>query len=233
MNEFFNRLNMIMMTVFTCLSVKRNQVLVRRREVNLGYALLQYCLFPKHIVSMLATARDVAQAQGWSDIVHELNRNIGQERGSDSKNIPHYALLDRAMKREFGLVPWETVERAATGQFILLVLDTLRSNDPFVVMGAVYALECTAVPELTVVLDLVEFLASKRENKRLHSDTLWFFERHLGTWEPSHEEGLRTAIGALLSGASEEERFEQGFHRVLQTMETWWAALAEEAASQL
>jgi hypothetical protein len=231
MNEIFAELHAIMMTLFTCLKVNTNVASCSKEEINLSRVLMQYSLFPKNIVSMLDEARKVAKLRGWGSVEAELNRNIGEELGSDSSGVPHYLLLASAMRQEFDLEIWTAVPETATDRFIDSMRSALRDANPFYVMGVTYALECTAVPELQVVIHLVQYLASQRDNATLHPETVSFFDRHLGVWEPGHEAELKKAIDPYLTNEMvKTESFKSGFLQVMHIMERWWHELTREAS---
>lgn len=194
---------------------------------ELEYVLGQYSLFPKHIVSMLTLAKNTAHRNEWTEVARELDHNIGQELGSDSGNLPHYHLLATSMRSEFDLNVWAAIPSPATDRFIRRMWSALKEAPALSVMGAAYALESSAVPELTVVLDMVQRLAGDRA---LLPQTQHFFHKHLSIWEPSHEAELREVLKPLLSGAQDIAVFEDGFIHVMNTMRYWWDALALEAA---
>ena len=87
-------------------------------------------------------------------VTRELDRNIGEELGSDSGGAPHYQLLAAAMRHEFDLNVWAVIPESATDCFIRSMWAALKEYNPLHVLGAAYALEATATPELAVVLDI-------------------------------------------------------------------------------
>lgn len=221
----FQRLHETMMT-FDCMAVERNPVAIGRDGVDLVYILGQYSLFPKSIVSMLTLAKNRAEEWKMHNVGQELDRNIGQELGSDSGSTTHYQMLADAMRREFGMNLWGLQGHHATNSFLDMVFLRLSSDENiYTSMGAIYGLECTAVPELRVVLELVNRMTKGRE---LLPETKLFFDKHLGDWEPSHESELRTALVPYLDTAEARCFFQFGFIAVLKHMERWWQSLAKE-----
>lgn len=87
------------------------------------------------------------------------------------------------------------------------------------------------MPELAVVLELTQRLCVHNGRSKLLPPTEYFFHKHLGVWEPSHEEELRRALEPALQTQSNRTNFENGFNAVIQNMYDWWLSLAAEAAT--
>jgi hypothetical protein len=121
------------------------------------------------------------------------------------------------------------VPSPATHAFLERVGAAVSAKDVAYATGATYALESSAVPELIIVRDLLEkFL-------QVHGSTIsgklkTFFDMHLGSWEPGHEQGLHGSIPEYLN-QSEVGTFRAGFEEVMDAMDAWWQGLAKEAHS--
>ncbi|MDO8625861.1 MAG: DUF3865 domain-containing protein [Candidatus Magasanikbacteria bacterium] len=227
LQSFFRSLQLTLKTVLF-LKLKTNPVASGKAVVNLEHALVQYQTFTRHVAHLLGLARQGAVRQGWDGVARELARNIGQELGSDSEGVPHHQLLATALRREFLFDVHAHTQSAATDRFIRRLLAELGNKNAYRAVGAAYALEDTAVPELEVVLSLVRYLAAGRP---LAAETKAFFDHHLKVWEPSHEKELRLAAAPLLGAPSAKNDFQAGFMAVMAAMEEWWSALAREAGS--
>lgn len=195
------------------------------------YVIGQYSLFPAQIVSFLYAARDNARSKGWHAVAEELTRNVGEELGTESGGVSHYEMLlsgiaelsDTDLYRK-----WKHLNASLATRTFLAAVELAVSHDNIAyVAGATYALECSAVPELVIVRDILEqFLA-------MHDSTIsgklkTFFDMHLGTWEPGHEQGLHGTIPAYLSNDA-IPAFREGFEEVMTAMDVWWKGLAKEA----
>lgn len=225
---YFQKLHDLIRTM-AFLKVRTNPVATHKKKVRLEHVLVQYQVFTRYVALMLTYALQTAIKHGWQGVAGELARNSGQELGSDSAGVAHHMLLATAWRTEFGFdAPWQGAS-PATERFIALMMRELRSKNPFHALGAAYALEDTAVPELKVVLSLVRYLACGRP---LATETTWFFDLHLKVWEPSHEAKLRQAAEPLLTSKRARAAFQSGFTRVMKIMDEWWAALAKEAVAQ-
>ncbi len=208
------------------LKPETNPVARQTDPKSLTYSLEQYSLLPLHIIDMLKLAQKAAARAGWQPVVTELERNIGQERGSETKGVSHYRILTGAMHDEFGMDARNIVAHQATNEFIHSIKELLHNPNPHYCLGIAYALESSAVPELTVVLSFVKKLAG---NRPLQEGTKSFFDIHLNTWEPSHESELRQAVSPYINDSATAQAFYEGFTVTIESMRKWWDGLAEEA----
>lgn len=196
------------------------------------YILSQYTIFPRKIISFLMIARKVANNNGWKKVSEELTRNIGEELGTQSGGISHYKMLVKGLadgidpqleKKLFSLKP-----SPATKKFIADMEAAVSTDDVSFALGATYALEASAVPELIIVKNAVNKLFIDVTGKPMQEGTLKnFFIMHLDSWEPGHEEGLRETTDLYLQNP---DNFSKGFHAVMKAMDEWWISLADECA---
>lgn len=187
----------------------------------------QYRLFPAAIVAFLAAARLRARRQGWERTDRELTRNIGEELGTETEGETHYALLMRGLREGAGAEIGPGIAHPATTTFLDAVYAVVSSSDPVEALGGAYALECSAVPELRIVRQLAESLMlGFRGEAGLPPALKYFFDLHIGTWEPGHELGLRLAMAEPVADAVAGDRYTLGFERVISAMDVWWTELA-------
>lgn len=220
----------------TCafVSTRKNPLLKVKgmSETTLAYGLVQYSWFPRAIVTMLLAIRDLARRYGWDAVASELTRNLGEELGTETNGIPHNVLFTRILEQECGLES-EAEKSTATLKFVTSMFTQLLSGDRLHALGAVYALETTARPELLVVVKIITNLRKWQGHKKpgnFNQATQKFFDMHVNTWEPGHSEGLRLAAEPILNSDEARASFENGFRAVLIIMETWWQELADEAS---
>ncbi len=159
----------------------------------------------------------------------ELTRNIGEELGSESNGKSHYDILADEVSASLGLELSNVTLSGATNNFISGIQQILSHEDPAYVLGATYALEKTAVPELGIVYAAVKKIAHD-EKVKLTDMLNTFFEVHMNTWEPEHEKELRYACSLYITKKYERIQFEKGFKDVMKTMDSWWQGLYEEAS---
>ena len=180
----------------------------------------------------------------------ELRRNIAEERGSRTGGISHYELLRAGVRRELHLnlddfEPWP-----ATNHFIDGLLATLAAKSPAFASGMIYALEDSAIPELTIVALIVNACAAQAGSiyHIVHLDKLEeklatydrtaaglslhdFFAMHLVDFEVGHRTRLADALAQSLDRPDELSDLEAGYGFVLSEMDLWWESLANAAVS--
>jgi hypothetical protein len=236
LDKLSDRLNREMMESYSFTSLDRNPVLRLSQRAPALESLLtvlnDYAALPRVIIRLLEKARKKAEETKMTEVAEELELNLTEERGKDPRakpyGVPHYEMLVRGLEKEFGFRPKSEV-RAATEQFLTDLDQVMGSESPGKVIGAVYALESSATPELKVVKQLFEAIANKRGRPLAPKEDLsliWFIDIHTDTYEVDHESRLKNAIVICLREAQFPD-FEQGFREVMNLMETWWKSMAE------
>lgn len=195
---------------------------------RLTYVLGQYSILPREIMTLLSLAHTRAEKAGWLAVTRELERNLAEERGRDTDGHSHYEILVSGAKRDFGIDLGAVDGKDATRAFIERILTNLRNPDPRFALGTAYALEATAVPELRIVLELIQRLSLARQ-MGIGEELQDFFDRHLELWEPGHEAGLRLASTKYMKSEEDRHIFTHGFFLALYQMEAWWQGMANEA----
>jgi len=230
-DELMERLQTAMMNDYVAVHQGKNPLSINLPNIStnqLAYQLGQYVLFPRHIVLFLSAAQEKAKNAGWADVVSELERNIDQELGSETDGKPHYDLLIEGVNERLGIDLRRVKPSGATIQFTDNMLRATRSDDVSYVLGGTYATECSAVPELRIVVRAVKELFKRKESGELGPLLTVFFRKHLGDWEPSHEGLLREHLADYIT-PNQYTPFEQGFRQVMSTMDTWWNGIYEES----
>lgn len=258
--ELVESLNASMIEDYVAVNKQNNPIAIAMQSVHsseqehlqqLCWAVEQYSYFPKYISSFLSMAKDAASNAGWDSAAAELERNIGEERGSRTNGITHYNMLLNGLRDEIGLTIPAYDMCSATRAFKQEMTDcftaskmlkpetsetqiTTREHFVEYAMGAIYANESTAIPELEIVIDIVNQLAIKKTGAQIKYDgTLAkFFDGHLNVWEPGHESGLREAIQPYMSKEG-QDHFESGFRDVMQIMDRWWNGMHSELSELL
>jgi len=234
----------------SCMSEQHNSVLIllQREELTakeLGHILAQYSLLPATIVEFLAIG--ASQLKGWPEVRGELERNMREELGSRTDGLSHYEILNAALLGELGLDVTDARALDCTSEFLNLVRGGLLGESPAFIAGGLYALEASAIPELTIVaclineyarltelpngpIDLSPLRSLKRDinhdekgNDKYSLNS--FFASHLLDFEVGHRNGLAAAVQKYVK-TEDIERFEAGFEYVLDAMDRWWQALA-------
>lgn len=232
--EIFDKLRNEMMDSYISVNKSKNPFAVNIDKLSADQIIslvAQYSIFPKNIVNFLFAAREQARKQNWKGVEAELTRNAGEELGTETNGITHYEMLITGLANELGYISAEdlrnTSPSSATKVFVDSMNKTLAEEKSGYSIGAVYALESSAVPELVIVKDLVNKLFGMKLGHEMKEGVLAeFFRLHLDIWEPGHEEGLRHACESM--NDEFKNNFIEGFHDVMKVMDTWWLGLETE-----
>lgn len=198
-------------------------ILSRERLVEIAS---QYTVFPAHIVSLLEKARSCLGP--WNDVQAELGRNIAEELGGTAHGGSHYEILCHGMAEEYSV----DVSNVALSDGTLLFIDTLFGLVTQVenerAAGAIYAIEATAVNEISAVQRLLNRLSTEMNDRDLKPESAIskFIDLHIDVYEPSHEAGLRSVLEYRLREAPAMQDFSESFHSTVSAMDTWWDHLA-------
>lgn len=227
-----------MTNCFMAVNKNRNIVLLRLNELSkeeLTYILSQYFQFPRHIVSVLVSATYTFGYHGWTEVVGELRENVFEELGGGCGHIateygPHYSIVRKELENVFQVDVQESRPSPATTQF-LDGLNVLMQSEPWKAAGGVFALEASAVPELGIVIKLVNHLASLHR-KPLTRNIVNFFKFHMNDIEVGHRDRLIKLLEGQLSDSSKLATFVEGYDEVLHSMDVWWTSLNQEAQTK-
>lgn len=233
--QVFQDLQQQMMEVHTAVNPETNPVAKGLAALGAGalqHIVGQYSLFPARIVSFLYAARERAKASGWSAVAAELTRNIGEELGTETDGIAHYEMLLHGIADIAGAHLYADMKHLeaslATRAFLTRARHALGSADTAYALGATYALECSAVPELIIVRDILTRFLKETAARPIEGTLKAFFDMHLGTWEPGHEEGLANTLPQYLE-QKHFAPFQNGFTEMMTAMDAWWEELDAEA----
>lgn len=230
------------------LSTQHNPILKAERndfegKINFEFianVLGQYFGLVTEITSYLSEAAIIAEDTDWPNIARELVRNRAEEFGSRTGGVPHRTLFARAMRHELGILVERVYRNQDTHQFLNSLSGAFYQQHAEFSLGAIYALEDTAAPELVVVGNILALIHSGIEVNGLSSNNLAaqdrgrpanqlslssFLRMHIVDFEVGHSDGLKTAIEKDAPDMSES--FAEGYEFVLNLMETWWENLAK------
>ncbi|NQZ84723.1 MAG: DUF3865 domain-containing protein [Nanoarchaeales archaeon] len=231
-NKTVKELKQVLTKDYICVNLKENPFSKNINSLNkkqIEYVLKQYSIFPKHIVSFLETVRNKSEDNKFKKIVVELTRNIGEELGTQTHGITHYDLLIQGVKEEFNLNISKIDSEESTFQFLANMRKTFSNKNIFHTLGAIYATELSAKPELLIVYKLINKYSRIIKSKKIDDGMLKsFFDMHISVWEPGHEQELYKACKNYVKTKEDLEEFEKGFKEVLSTMDVWWTGLYNE-----
>lgn len=229
-----HKLDKALVEDFISVNKTKNPVLKRVRYLTFDQKLAvlgQYSIFPKNIISFLTAAAYSLSYYGWNHVVKELLQNINEEMGQGEGKIskyhePHYTILRKIFKAGFDTDINNIKPHAGTQAFVSDMKSLLEDNNPNTVCGSVYALEASAVPELSLVKELV-LSALDDCNQKLPDLLLDFFDWHINDIEIGHRDRLLGMASREITGERGWQEFEEGFRGTMSIMDIWWASLAE------
>lgn len=196
----------------------------------LGSVARQYVQLVLEIVDLLGNVRTQVRQQqegdGWDGIAGVLTKNIGEELGSETDGIAHKTILIEGL-RAYGFDITADPRCEGTEWFLMKMHSLTREFGVYGALGAAYALEASAVPELIIVRSLIESLLEMELEGELDD----FFRRHVGEFEPGHEEDLRIAVATVLDAEYKRSAFMTGFRGVMTAMDRWWEDMHRYASA--
>ena len=191
---------------------------------------LQYCIFPKNIISILHTATYNLSYNNFTAATNELIQNINEELGvyTDETCLiipkPHYTVLRTGIMEGLGIdINYQQADNS-TEQFISKLKSLVDASNIHKVCGSVYAIEYSAILELEIVLSLVKQLF-KLEEKEPPSFLVEFFQYHVDDIEVGHKDRFYNYCSEHLKKQQHHDDFEMGFREVMQSMDTWWLTM--------
>jgi hypothetical protein len=227
-NHLTKQLNQLLAQDYVAFSNTENpvvKILSQASFAQIAYVMRQYSIFPKELVGFTELARRKALVAGWNGVAQELKENIAEEMGSTTQGISHYTLLAEGLEEGLDVPVKNTMPSVATSKLLKTMLSVFDCQVDYV-LGATYAIEATSIPELTLIVQLLDWLLEGAMPKDLE----YFFSKHLDEWEIEHEAGLRTSVAAYIQPEQFGE-FAAGFRAMIDAMEVWWQELAQEAIS--
>lgn len=222
---------------FMSVNKNRNVVLLELSSLSkeqLAYIVNQYFQFPRSIVSILVSAAYTFGYHGWTGVVDELRENVFEELGGGCGHIasefgPHYSIVRKEFENIFGEDIHQSKPSPSTTRF-LESMKLIVQSEPWKAAGGVFALEASAVPELGIVVKLVNHMANMH-GKPLTPNLINFFRFHVNDIEVGHRDRLITLLESQLADASHFAKFVEGFDALLNAMDEWWTGLSQEAHS--
>jgi Domain of Unknown Function with PDB structure (DUF3865) len=225
-NHLTKQLNQLLTQDYVAFNRVENpviKILSQASFAQIVYVMQQYSIFPQELVGFTELARQKSLAAEWHGVAQELQENIAEEMGKSTAGISHYTLLAQGLEEGLGVPVKNTTPSIATSKLLKTIQSIFEQQSAYV-LGATYAIEATSIPELTLVVQLVEWLLEGAMPK----DLQYFFSKHLNEWELEHEAGLRTSLSAYIQPEQFGE-FAAGFRAMIDAMAIWWEELAQEA----
>jgi hypothetical protein len=230
--------------VATLLSTMRNQFPALQQASNpvvqsfgkfstddLAFIIKEYSGFSNAAIHMFLEARI---RNHWPALTEEIVRNMNEEMGTLTRNVPHLELMRHGYRSELGLETENLSYSAQTTDFIARMTDLFKSPDNAFLSGCLLAFEATAVEEFRIVERILRAYQSSR-GSQIAADSLTgiYIAGHVTpeTSDPAsdpemeHYRGMMEAVGKNIDGSNIQELI-RGFLAVCLELNQWWEQLA-------
>jgi hypothetical protein len=218
---------------FPALNAKTNPILLSLpgwSAAELAFVICEYSVFTNAAIHMFLDARI---RNHWEALGKEIVRNVEEEMGALTRNVPHLELMRFGHRHDLGIETDSHEPSAVTKGFVERMNRAFRSDDNAYLAGCLLAFEATAVEEFRMV-DKFLHAYKKRIGGELREGSLTdvYIRGHVthddNDPEADHYAGMRNAIGEYVD-ARNQKRFIRGFYAVATNLNVWWEQLAIEA----
>jgi len=192
----------------------------------LCWVIKEYSAFSNEAIHMLMDA--AIRVHDWEKLVEEVMHNIEEERGLETKKVPHLEMMRVGYMKELNIDTDAVVCSDITASFLKRMRKIFKHNDNAYVAGALLALEGTAIEEFHIVDGIVR---SYTENSGLQFQKEWLTNLYIDghkSFEIGHEQHLLDALSPYIN-EDNFEKFTLGYKAVCYTMSAWWQQLEQES----
>jgi hypothetical protein len=201
---------------------------------ELSFIIQEYTGFSNAAIHMFLEARI---RNHWPALTAEIIRNMDEEMGVLTRNVPHLELMRYGYRVELGIETEDVRYSAQTKEFIEKMNSHFCVSDNAFLAGCLLAFEGTAVDEFRMVEQIL------RQHQRLRgrvipADSLTgtYIAGHVtpetpdATFDPemSHYRGMVEAIGQYIN-TDNMPRLMRGFFSVCLELNQWWEQVAASA----
>lgn len=200
-------------------------ILKRLTKNELAGAICEYAQFSTEAVHMLTDAQ--IRNHNWKKLRAEIERNISEEMGLETKGVPHLEMMHKGYSEELGIETDGYHASHNTRSFLYKMRQTFKSRDHAYSAGALLAFEGVAIPEFYILDEIIQEYC-KKADKTLgaHGDTRAYVDGHK-IYEVGHEDGLKASIADYIDQHN-VHHFAQGYAAVVLTMSAWWENMAND-----
>src|ERR1700677_4593443 len=203
------------------LGLGQNPILKRANvhPSEIVWALKEYSQFSSEAIHMLIDAR--LHIHDWQGLAREIDRNVEEEKGSQTGGIPHLEIMRIGYLEGMGFDPTKHDPSSITKRFLSVMRHIFRQKNNPRIAGALLAFESVANPEFHAIDELYK-RSGAQENKHMRS----YIDGHK-EFEIGHKDGLVQAIEPYITAPRYEE-FAAGYIEVCHIMSDWWIELDEK-----
>lgn len=193
---------------------------------QIGFTILEYAQFSNEAIHMLLDA--MLRNHDWEQLRLELQENIDEEKGSETKLVPHLEMMRRGYMMDLGLDTDNHQSTLITTCFLNRMRQIFKHNDNAFSAGALLAFEGTAIKEFHILEDIVnKFCELDGRTLGPKSLTKLYIIGHK-EFEIGHEEHLKQSIAPYIN-SDNIEKMVKGYLKVCMTMSAWWEQMAIES----
>lgn len=201
---------------------------------DLAYIIQEYSGFSNGAIHMFLEARI---RNHWPALTQEIIRNMDEEMGVLTRQIPHLELMRYGYRVELGIETEAVRYSAQTQDFLERMTALFCVPDNAFLAGCLLAFEGTAVDEFRIVEQMLRQY-ERRRGREIPADSLTgnYIAGHVTpetadrTADPEmdHYRGMVEAIGHYID-TDNMPRLERGFFAVCLELDQWWEQLAKAA----
>ncbi len=218
-------------TIFPSLLPENNPIVRNLKDIpteQIAFIIKEYSCFSQEAIHMLLDA--MIRNHDWKELFLELQRNIDEEKGQETKGIPHLEMMRQGYKIDLGIETDNVEFTDLTLFFVKKMKRIFNHNDNAFSAGALLAFEGSAIPEFYILDQIVKEYNKKRnvapQNDKV-SLTRLYIDGHKD-FEIGHEAHLASSIKPYINELN-INKMVKGYFSVCYTMSTWWEQLALES----
>jgi hypothetical protein len=167
----------------------------------------------------------------WKKLYEEIQENIAEEKGKDTRGIPHLEMMRQGYLKDLGIETEDIEYSAVTQAFLKQMRRIFNNNDNAFSAGALLALEGTAIFEFHILDKIVKEYDRKQGSGKVSDSTVTLTNLYIDghkDFEIGHEAHLRESIQPYIHEGN-IHKMVRGYFNVCLTMNTWWGQLAAES----
>lgn len=197
------------------------------RADDLAFIIQEYSGFSNAAIHMFLEARI---RNHWPEVTQEIIRNMDEEMGVLTRNVPHLELMRYGYRSELGIETEELTYSLQTQDFIKRMTSLFCTSDNAFLGGCLLAFEGTAVDEFRIVEQMLRH-HQKLRGREITTDSLTgtYIAGHVtpGVPDPAydpemdHYRGMMEAIGRYVN-TDNMPRVMRGFFAVCLELNQWW-----------
>jgi len=193
---------------------------------QIGFTILEYAQFSNESIHMLLDA--MLRNHDWESLRDELQENIDEEKGSETKLIPHLEMMRRGYMMDLGLDTDNHKVSLITRNFLNKMREIFKHNDNAFSAGALLAFEGTAIKEFHILEKIVNAYCLLDERVLDPKSLTNLYIKGHKEFEIGHEEHLKQAIAPYIN-EDNIGKMVKGYLKVCCVMSNWWEQLAIES----